>query len=822
MKVGLSSAILTAFLLGFVQFSSAQTLAEGLPLEIASAGVTEAQWEAVRTEIKLQSRRAQVSEQALLAVAEATGARFASSGRYNSLSLQQAVFEALKDQADQLADLQAKLDNLINDTDPAIGDMFNQARDALNAGHLLKADRILADVAARDLAGMQSADADVERLRTRAGETIASRAKVAFLQADYLLAAEHFGKAAATAPQSYLFARAQYYSEQARSLSLHGRTFSELSRIHEAVAIVQNLELPIRESVKDQLAILATRLNLGIYLANLGELGDEGAAASAIEILSDIELPSSSTFLDGDSVSLWRSAQNNLGSAYRARATDIGSLVLAEKAYRRALKDADLSLRPWDVAADNLASTLALQAEVQATRVSHEAFELFEHALSIRRMDCCAHSRAQTLVNLANAESINGEFTSDVRFLQSSLRHYSEALSIISPSSDPRFWAMAQRGVGLAYDALGNLGDLEAFGKAASAYEDALISVNAETNPKEWIELHIFQARSLHKSKVEDNLSDSIRILTFTLSSFEKAEHPALWADANYELGMAQLAHSDHGGIRGIDSAILALQDASLAYSGTGLLLSFAIANQNLGVAYERKANRSNSSYFPAAADAYKRSLTIYSKEKHPEKWALAQASLGNALRNMGEISGDISVLRKASEAYQLALEIYSKETTPREWGDAWNNLGSTYVAIGDRKSLESALKAYALALQVRTPDSFPDEWSSTQLNLGAAHIARFEAGKKRAINDAIGAFENSLSTRSRSADPAAWGRAKYALALGLGIYSERVNRDRLDEAILAAQDAVLGFRDAENKAMMNEAQGLLRDLNLLLGRRKL
>ncbi|HRK67891.1 MAG TPA: hypothetical protein PKY73_10100, partial [Hyphomonas sp.] len=173
MNLNLLRSLLSAVLLGSAQFSMAQPVAEGLPLEMASAGVTQAEWEAVRTEVKLHSRRAQVSEQALLAAAEATGARFAASGRFNALSLQQAVFEALKDQADQLADLQARLDSLINDTDPAIADLFNQAREALNAGHLLKADRILADVATRDLAGMQRADADVERLRTRAGETMA-------------------------------------------------------------------------------------------------------------------------------------------------------------------------------------------------------------------------------------------------------------------------------------------------------------------------------------------------------------------------------------------------------------------------------------------------------------------------------------------------------------------------------------------------------------------------------------------------------------------------------------------------------------------------
>lgn len=130
MRAHLIAAAICAGLLACSGAAFAEAAGVGLPPEIASAGVNQAQWGAVRDEVRRQASRARISEQALMAAAEATGARFAASGRFNALTLQQAVMEALSDQADQIAELQARLNRLAGDADPAIAGLFASARGA--------------------------------------------------------------------------------------------------------------------------------------------------------------------------------------------------------------------------------------------------------------------------------------------------------------------------------------------------------------------------------------------------------------------------------------------------------------------------------------------------------------------------------------------------------------------------------------------------------------------------------------------------------------------------------------------------------------------
>ena len=84
-----------AAMLAGVLFTAAPALAQAqsgaLPPTIASAGVTQAQWDAIRREARAQAQRARVSEAALLATAEAAGANLARSGRFNASALQGAI-----------------------------------------------------------------------------------------------------------------------------------------------------------------------------------------------------------------------------------------------------------------------------------------------------------------------------------------------------------------------------------------------------------------------------------------------------------------------------------------------------------------------------------------------------------------------------------------------------------------------------------------------------------------------------------------------------------------------------------------------------------
>lgn len=108
----------------FVSSANAQPTRGGLPPSLASSGVTQLQWREIQREASRQSRRAGVTEAALLAAAEAAGARLAATQRFNTASLQQMILTGLEQQAYQISDLQRRLDALTSDADPGVAQRY--------------------------------------------------------------------------------------------------------------------------------------------------------------------------------------------------------------------------------------------------------------------------------------------------------------------------------------------------------------------------------------------------------------------------------------------------------------------------------------------------------------------------------------------------------------------------------------------------------------------------------------------------------------------------------------------------------------------------
>jgi len=256
--------------------AGASASAQPMPDTLRSAGVSQAQWDAIRREARTQAQRAQISEASLLAAAQASGANLANSGRFDALGLQQTILETLAEQADQIAELQRRLDALTGDADPAVARIFAEARAALEEGRFDEADQLLAQVAESDLAAIQQADAEVERLRLRAGETIASRGQIASVQADYLRAADHYERAAETAPQTAIEARNIYSMYRRFALAIH----RDQGALQRRVAELEALALSIRETDFSEWG--RTQMTLGILHTQLAENGTTASFERAV------------------------------------------------------------------------------------------------------------------------------------------------------------------------------------------------------------------------------------------------------------------------------------------------------------------------------------------------------------------------------------------------------------------------------------------------------------------------------------------------------------------------------------------------------------
>lgn len=229
---------------GLVGAGRAQDIRTGpLPPSIASAGVTQAEWDAVRAAVRHEAQRAGVAEAALLAAAERAGVNLAGSGRYDAASLRDAITGQLQTQAQIIAELEDRLAVLAQADDPQIAQLLNDARIAIGEGRLDEADRLLAEAENSDIAAIAVAEARAERARGRIADAIAERGKLERSQ----------GGAAAAGVRDAITA----YEQQLRSVDrmLAPRDWARL------------------------------QLNLGIAYAILAQDGNDGAYALSVQAL---------------------------------------------------------------------------------------------------------------------------------------------------------------------------------------------------------------------------------------------------------------------------------------------------------------------------------------------------------------------------------------------------------------------------------------------------------------------------------------------------------------------------------------------------------
>ncbi|GIK48524.1 MAG: hypothetical protein BroJett013_12210 [Alphaproteobacteria bacterium] len=150
----------------------------GLPPEIASAGVTQSEWDDVVAEVRRQARRAGVAEAALLAAAERAGSNLARTGQFNAAALRDAIINRLQAQAQTITELQNRLTVLSRADDPEIARLLSNASIAIDLGRLEEADQLLAQAEESDLAAVAIAEARAERARARIADAIIERGRL--------------------------------------------------------------------------------------------------------------------------------------------------------------------------------------------------------------------------------------------------------------------------------------------------------------------------------------------------------------------------------------------------------------------------------------------------------------------------------------------------------------------------------------------------------------------------------------------------------------------------------------------------------------------
>ena len=258
--------------------------------------------------------------------------------------------------------------------DPAAAARIKEARGAVKVGEYERAEALLDEAEALELAGMRATEAllreaqeAVDRRRLNVAGVRAERGEVFLIQLRYRAAAQQFAEAADLVPDSNREQRLAYRDRHAEALYRQGDEFGDNGALLEAITGYRAL-LEERRREREPLEWARTQAKLGIALFSLGEREpgtarlEEAVAAyrAALEERTRERVPLG-----------WALTQMNLGNALsRLGEREPGTARLAEAvaAYRAALEELTRERVPLDWARTqmNLGSALTSLAEQSA------------------------------------------------------------------------------------------------------------------------------------------------------------------------------------------------------------------------------------------------------------------------------------------------------------------------------------------------------------------------------------------------------------------------------------------------------------------------
>lgn len=312
-------------------------------------------------------------------------------------------------------------------------------------------------------------------------------------------------------------------------------------------------------------------------------------------------------------------------------------------------------------------------------------------------------------------------------------------------------------------DPLDKIATLRLEGKHREAL-DELRKMEGDENPKVW-RMRAESAYELGQLPLNTELlEESIKAWRNMLNIITQEGHPDFWYEAQIGLGSALLALSeanetDEQHLKAAIDAFRAAFDEEIRKrppEAWNDAIKWADAQDKLGSALLKLGElKASTEYVKEAVAPYRAALSVYTRDRAPDKWAETNAHLGEVLGTLGERENDVAQLEGAVAAYREALKIKTQKRSSLEWAELQDNLGWILQTQGVLKSdisiLEDAIEAYQEALKVHPRG---DKWAATQLNLAEV----LQEGYK--LNDnilflerAVAAYEVTLKFYQESGD---------------------------------------------------------------------
>ena len=606
-------------------FASCAQAAEP-PRELATAGVSVAEWDQVQVEVKRQASRARVSEAALDAVAWRLGVALSKRGKVDISD----ILGQIETLAQKISELEVRLSAYRRDDDPAIVAAIDAARALINAGDLEGADSQLAEARrlreARNAVRAAERQAQEDQDRADDASVIASQAEVALLRYDHLRAAALYAEAAAAMPASDASGRWRYLISQADALRTRGAVFNESGPLRAAVSIYENEAGQLVNKSTHPGDWASMRNKLGIALADLGVRGDEVALVKGVKAFEDVLTVQTR---DRDPAG-WAKLQVNLGNLLEQISTKGDGATLAK------------------------------------------AMKAYENALSVFTRERDPRDWATTQMNLGIAQEslfIRGENAA----LAKAIFAYENALTVFTRERDPENWARTQMNFGNALQALGDRGDDEALTRSVTAYQEALTVRTRERNPAGWA----LNMRNLGKAYFKRGqrgdraaFPNAIKAYEAALTVFTQDHDPFRWAGTQGLLGDVFVALGAQGEGGALDSAVQAYLAALTVFKYDRFPKQWAEVQQSLGIALSRLGEWGDDEALAKGVQAFEKALLVQTRQHNPSAWANTQFNIGLTMDARGDLATSRGLRARtyydqALLHFRAAAEVFTLKSAP-------------------------------------------------------------------------------------------------------------------------------------------------------------
>jgi class 3 adenylate cyclase/tetratricopeptide (TPR) repeat protein len=604
--------------------------------------------------------------------------------------------------------------------DPHIAEIVGLATQALEAGRLSDADRLLEHAKDSELMALRKAQELIKRAQEAeyrhslsAAKMLASRGEIARTQLRYKEAADYFEQAAHLVPAGHPHEHGRYLSRQADALSDLGDRKGDNAALLAAIGIYHKaLEQFPRDSAASDWALV--QYNLGIALTTLGNR--ESGTAHLNDAVAAFQLALTEQQREATPVD-WARTEYRLGVALfwiGVRERETTRLEEAIAAYRLALQGEPRELAPLDWA-------------------------LTQNGLGI-------------------ALSVVGQRESGTVHLMEAASHLRLALEEQTRVRAPLDWATTENNLGLV---LWRLGEREAgterLVEALVTLRLALEERTRDRVPLDWAQtqnnLGLVLWRLGQRETGTERLKESVTAFRLALEERTRDRVPLEWAQSQSNLGLAlrNLGLREDGTAR-LEEAVAAYRLALEAQPRDRVPMVWALSQNNLGTALRTLGEReSGTVHLEEAEAAYRLALEEWPRDRVPMRWAMAQSNLGAVLITLGERRNDTTRLQKAVASLRAALEERPRNRVPLLWAETQSRIGDARRSIGERESgtaqLEEAVAAYRLALEERTRDRLPLDWAVTQNGLGVAleRLGERERNPTR-LEEAIAAYNSAIA----------------------------------------------------------------------------